>query len=354
MQIFKPKYKNKEGEYVTSTNWAVVIRENGKRHVKSLQTSNKTLAISRAKAIISAMEEKSWATVSPILPGTQKKGVQIAELIAEYENFAGKKGLAPLTMQQNVNALKRFARAISADYVHELSVDAFLQTEYAKKLKSQSRAANMRQIMSIFSKDALAYYRSKGFVVEAPEAQRVFWRAKPVAPFIAPSREDVLKLMRSAESAFLPQKSGMWLLFMLALQAGLRQGEAIHLKWADVREDGLIIRSDEMHRTKSGRTRFVPVAEIVLEQIGKHRKGDDDYVVCGDRQRTAKALAPWLREHGINDRKPLHYLRKLYGSLVATEHGLYTAKEYLGHSSVTVTESYYADLLHKKTVQWGT
>lgn len=43
---------------------------------------------------------------------------------------------------------------------------------------------------------------------------------------------------------------------------------------------------------------------------------------------------------------------KLYGSLVATQHGLYTAQRYLGHSSPQVTAAYYADLIDRPAASW--
>jgi len=45
-----------------------------------------------------------------------------------------------------------------------------------------------------------------------------------------------------------------------------------------------------------------------------------------------------------------HFLRKVFGSVVATRHGLFTACNYLGHSSVIVTEEHYAALLEKPVV----
>jgi len=46
----------------------------------------------------------------------------------------------------------------------------------------------------------------------------------------------------------------------------------------------------------------------------------------------------------------MHFLRKVFGSVVATRHGLFTACNYLGHSSVIVTEKHYAALLEKPVV----
>ena len=44
----------------------------------------------------------------------------------------------------------------------------------------------------------------------------------------------------------------------------------------------------------------------------------------------------------VADRKPIHYLRKLAGETLSQQVGIYAASSYLGHSSVKVTQDYYA------------
>jgi hypothetical protein len=66
--------------------------------------------------------------------------------------------------------------------------------------------------------------------------------------------------------------------------------------------------------------------------------------------RVLKRLSAWLRTQGIMANHPIHYLRIIFGSVVATRHGLFAAREYLGHSSVVVTEKHYAALLEKPVV----
>jgi integrase len=49
-----------------------------------------------------------------------------------------------------------------------------------------------------------------------------------------------------------------------------------------------------------------------------------------------------LRDQAVDDPKPIHYLRKLAGETLAEQAGIYAASSYLGHSSVKVTQEYYA------------
>jgi hypothetical protein len=51
----------------------------------------------------------------------------------------------------------------------------------------------------------------------------------------------------------------------------------------------------------------------------------------------------WLKQHGVSARKPLHALRKEYGSLINAKYDLVTAKELLRHSSVAITGAHYVE-----------
>jgi len=56
-----------------------------------------------------------------------------------------------------------------------------------------------------------------------------------------------------------------------------------------------------------------------------------------------KGLNAWLRNKGVNTQKPLHTLRKEYGSLVSQAHGIHAASKALRHADIHVTNNYYTD-----------
>ena len=64
-------------------------------------------------------------------------------------------------------------------------------------------------------------------------------------------------------------------------------------------------------------------------------------------------LYAWLRNHGVTDRKPLHTLRKEYGSQVCDRYGIYAASRALRHASVAVTAAHYVDKKSKVTSGLG-
>jgi integrase len=61
----------------------------------------------------------------------------------------------------------------------------------------------------------------------------------------------------------------------------------------------------------------------------------------------------WLRKHGVRGQKPLHALRKEYGSLINEKFDLITAKELLRHSSVAITAAHYVENRKRGTTGLG-
>jgi integrase len=97
-------------------------------------------------------------------------------------------------------------------------------------------------------------------------------------------------------------------------------------------------------RSKSARsaTFFSSLVRSVLEP-GKSQ----GTVISGDPKEVHESLCAWLRKRGVEDAKPVHYLRKCFGSLAVADHGIYVASKLLGHSSITLAASTYAGQVDK-------
>ena len=54
-------------------------------------------------------------------------------------------------------------------------------------------------------------------------------------------------------------------------------------------------------------------------------------------------LTGWLRAKGIATPKPLHDLRREFGSIIAATSDIYTASRQLRHSNIATTAAYYLD-----------
>lgn len=137
---------------------------------------------------------------------------------------------------------------------------------------------------------------------------------------------------------------------LLSLHSGLRAGEILALRWADVDFER---KTMTLKDTKSGRTRMAFLTADGFSMLKERdRKSPDDFVFQG---RGGKMLAETSRifnevmdnlgfNEGITDRRQkivFHTLRHTYASwLVEQGVDLYTVKELMGHCTISVTERY--------------
>jgi hypothetical protein len=70
-------------------------------------------------------------------------------------------------------------------------------------------------------------------------------------------------------------------------------------------------------------------------------------------QRDFDALGNWLRSHGVASNRPLHTLRKEYGSQICAKHGIYAASHALRHADIAITSQHYLDKRQRATVGLG-
>jgi integrase len=137
---------------------------------------------------------------------------------------------------------------------------------------------------------------------------------------------------------------------IMALWFGLRREEILEARWGWMTTEGTItVQEADAFIPKSGRKRSIKnkgawsrlfqltsPADVVSDQ--RTLKGNRSQRVA-----TVDRTLSYLRYHGIDDNKPLHALRKLYGCFRATVTGkLWIVQLELGHSSPTVTNEYYA------------
>jgi hypothetical protein len=64
-------------------------------------------------------------------------------------------------------------------------------------------------------------------------------------------------------------------------------------------------------------------------------------------------LIAWLREQGVVSYKPLHALRKEFGSQINAKHGLYAASRALRHGNIEVTAQVYVDKRERAAIGLG-
>jgi excisionase family DNA binding protein len=125
-------------------------------------------------------------------------------------------------------------------------------------------------------------------------------------------------------------------IILFALHTGMRRGEILSLKWADVDLSRKVIR---VERAKNGRTRFLPINRTLSEVLEglRNARGRESLVFPYQSVRTAFENACKKAKLAIR----FHDLRHTFATrLVEKGVDLITVQHLLGHHSVTMTQRY--------------
>lgn len=151
----------------------------------------------------------------------------------------------------------------------------------------------------------------------------------------------------------------MFLVFCLALFAGLRRDEIDTLTWKqiDFGRGTIHVQTTEHGRVKSyGSDRVVDIGTGLAEILRRAMQGSaSEFVIAGDvkarpeaatyhhyrRDRLMDRLVKWLKAHGVESQNALHTLRKEFGTQINLAHGIFAASAALGHSSIQLTRAVY-------------
>lgn len=226
----------------------------------------------------------------------------------------------------------------------------------AKQRADISSASVMRQAASLFSPKIVKDVRTKVDLpavlpfddVEIPRPENP--RFEVQVPW-----EDVLDAANQLTDVELKKA------FYLAVTCGLRRREMDTLLWEsfDFRDQRLTVKPTKDYALKTaGSYSAIPLPPAVsafFEQCQRREQAKrGDAVLTGNRKTnltsrsyrcevTWQKLLAWVRAQGIEDRKPIHHLRKLCGEALNRQAGIHAASRFLRHTSVRITEKSYID-----------
>ncbi len=327
--LFRPVSVKSDGSRIQSANWCVRFQHKGKRTCRSLGTADYRLATQRAKQLVASVRQHGWAG-AVALP-TSQDSLSIAALLEEYHHSAVSRGLRPRSIAHARKDLSRVARETSARRVGDLTPAALQNWIRDCGLKPITLRSILKNAGSVFARVSL---QAMGMSDLQNPFARLVRPKMDREPFQAPPRSWIMQLMRRGMKEL---GGDPRLAFVLALGAGLRWGEIISLTWEDVQRQSVRVAAS---KAKGRRARIIPIGRTVREVLSPAR--GQGPVIRTDSKEVHATLCAWLRAQGVKDVKPIHYLRKCYGSLAVGDHGIYVASKLLGHSSISLTASTYA------------
>lgn len=399
-RLFKNTYTRKGRRHVVNE-WSVKIQHLGRRKTFALGTTNKELAAIKAKEVYVTIVAKGWEAAEAIFnPGlvVRKDDPTLGDFFREVE---AKAGLKPKTLRNYVASFRLIASeifnlgdnkakydyrsggrakwvsgvdatklaAITPDRVQSWKV-SFLKDSGTSPLSllSAKRTVNsyIRCARSLFSRRILKFVKLRlpnplpfdGIELEKPGTMRYQSKINPELLVVAAKNELRDKSPESYKA------------FLLGLFCGLRRSEIDSLEWTaiDWANHRIWIGTTEHFNVKTEDSEdFVEVDPQVLDELRSFLKGsaspfvlnspllprpavDRQYYRC---QHVFRPLMAWLRSKGIKANKPLHELRKEFGSQVNLRHGIYAASRALRHSDITTSTRHYVAKQQRVTVGLG-
>ncbi|MBC2594885.1 hypothetical protein H5P28_11515 [Ruficoccus amylovorans] len=253
--------------------------------------------------------------------------------------------------------------------VHAVQDQFIEEAEDEEELNSKKTTANtyLRSVQSVFGETPWEYYQQIGLTL--PErAEWDFLKAKqmrvnrfyemlPIA--------DIEKIVRGAE-ALKKTDLNAWRALILACHFGLRRKEIAHAQWPWFQVGDEIrfrLTLDRKFIPKWAHAREVVIKRHVYQWLHEVRTEADGYIIegavterlDGDENPNGEVfgrLIEWLRSIGIDRRKPIHELRKIWTQSKIPIDGMLAAQKQGGWKDLDTLNKHYADQEMPKSLLW--
>jgi integrase len=225
-----------------------------------------------------------------------------------------------------------------------------LTDEAAIASRKRSVNSRLRGVKAIFARPKLFKDYDMAFA-EVIRSEEFYQKLKK--HYKLPSE----KLIAATFELFNDSDGDIYTLLGLSLHFGLRRNEAFHCRrdWFDLSEDRarINIAADRDFRPKGGHEGFTLGNKDIAKSILNKASGDD--LLISSRADYGRVLyddlIKKLRAIGWDRPNPLHELRKLFGSYVASTEGIYMSQKFLRHADASTTNDSYADAIPNVKIQ---
>jgi len=370
----------------------VHLQYQGQRHKLSLETSNPDAAAARARSLYEQIRANGWeATLANRQPQRPKPNTADCTLGAYIAAAKATADIAPRTLEAYCQAVRKIAsdmlhlpndgtrydkagggRDTWASTVATFKLSGFTPAKIAAWKKSYLERAKSDPVSQRAARVSVAYYLRNAKSLFSAKIREHSGMALPdPLPFSGVKIErlnsryfatfDLEELIKTARDDLAETDQEAFKVLLLSSMVGLRRKEIDLLPWsafswnentirvehtqhfspktddsaADVAVDPELMTVFRGYRARAPKTEFVIASENAPRPgvlYGFYR--------C---EKVFERLTSWLREHGIRSDKPIHELRKAFGSLICQKAGIHQASRALRHSDIRTTSAVYVD-----------
>lgn len=388
-RVYRPTY-SRDGETLEVAEWYAQIQHGGRREKVALGTNDREQASRKAAKFYSALRSKGWAaalaeldperanpanvetvggylqTCEPLFDGRKISWIGYAYAIRKIAREIAKgQDTEPDKYDPHNKTWQVEADKIKLAVLEPLSINKWKRSCVAAAGNSAIAQLRARRNVNSFLLNARTLFGKKmarrRAAAKLPIVPNPFDGVdlEPAGDVRYVSTIEATDLLTAAKTELEENDPDGYKVVLLALGAGLRRGEidGLCITQLDFQKSEIRIMSSDTFQTKTEESEgIVYVDPGLLSEIKRHLQNNSLFVVAPD---TAAAVGrtpgyyrcdevfdrvtAWLRRHGVNSAKPLHTLRKEFGSLVNQATDIHTASRQLRHATIKMTAAVYAD-----------
>lgn len=333
---------------------------------------NQKIANQRVKRFLDTAESSGYEAAMQELRGKPflKAGInptfeQMSLLYKDYCQQAAK-APRPNTISHNLSRLGCIMTRGDFKTVNHIEKGQLRKKWFGDKIPSDSEnrtyTSAVKAAASVFKASALAYYETRKIPLRNPFGGMDLHNPK-VRQYVPISSELRERIWNDCQTELAPHDA---MIALMALGIGMRRSEieAAVPSWFSVQDESVIVHiKEEKHFTpKSGEDGSVPISKDLYETLLRLRGRTDSkfFVPTKNSKKTStgriwervSVANQWLKKKGLDDRKPLHALRKECGSLIAKSQGILEASKIL-RNTVAVASIHYAGIAEISVVDIG-
>lgn len=399
-RVYRPQYLQ-DGEYIQVSEWFARVQHAGRREAVGLSTNNQEEASRKAAKLYSTIRTEGWeAALRKFSP--ERSNPQNRTTIGDHIKLAtGVLRVRDVSLRKYSYCLRRIAMDIAgqnnddeskfdptnkpwrekADKIKlavlsPLSIETW-KTDFLKKAGTAPidqmearRNANyfVRNARSLFGKKVQKKFKELGLPTFENPFNGVELEKQGSTRYVSTINPG--ELLAKARKCLRKKDPDSWKVILSGLGAGLRRAEIDGLRTDQLDSAKPCIRvvNHEHFEAKTDESiGEVQVDPSLVEELMEGLDGRSTFVIEPDTAPAEGVRAPgyyrcddtfvrvakWLRANGVDSDRPIHVLRKEFGSIINAQSDIFTAMNQLRHSSIGTTAAFYADNRRSSTVRLG-